>query len=296
VVDVHSTIPGNTCTGGAAGTCLRADELAYDPAHNIVAAAIDSPKSVPPYLTFIDASYPYTILGQMNFAAQGEGTGKGLEQPLWDPGLHSFLQTLPANNADGTGSIVVIDPVKEKVTRVISLDAYNCSPSGEALGPDQHVVVACAIPGAAAPSPSTFPLVIDISTGDEVGPGIDQVGGGDEVNYNPGDNRFIVSSTVEGISTNPGVLGVINADNGDWLQNTPSATPPQIGLKAKGGSGNLAALGENNHVFVIVKPTAGVADVCPTVGVTVGAVTTQTDYGCVAVFGPTREDPDSFQF
>jgi hypothetical protein len=301
IIAVISTVaPG--CTGGYTGTCDRADELAYDPAHNIIVAANDEPSPTPPaiapYLTFINASYPYNVLGHMNFAAQGEVVGTGLEQPVWDPGLHSVLQTLPANNMDGTGSIVIIDPIKEKVTRVINLDAFNCSPSGMALGPDQHVVVACKVVPAvvSATVPSTFPLVIDVETGNEIGPGIDQVGGGDEVNYSPGDNRFVVSSTVEGESGNPGVLGVINADSGDWLQNLPAATAVSPAyLKAVGGSGNLAALGENNHVFVIVKPTAKVADICP--AVTVSANTPPaTDYGCVAVFGPTNEDPDSSPF
>jgi hypothetical protein len=77
----------------------------------------------------------------------------------------------------------VFDPIEET------------SPSGEALGPDQHVVVACKVVPAVTPATvqSTFPLVIDVETGNEIGPGIDQVGGGDEVNYNPGDNRFVVS-------------------------------------------------------------------------------------------------------
>jgi hypothetical protein len=277
------------CTGGVTGTCNRDDEIAYDPQHNIIIVANDEPMGLAPFVTFIDASFPYTVLGQINFSAQGVVAG-GLEQPVWDPAIHRFLLTLPVTNGTGTGAIAVINPTTEKVDRVISLSAFNCSPSGEALGPDQHIVVACKIPGAAAPSPSSFPLILDVSTGNEIGPGINQVGGGDEVNYNPGDRRFVVASTVDGISTYPGVLGVINAENGDWLQNLPSATPPSTGgLKTSGSAGNLAAFGENNHVFVIVKAsTAPVTDICGTFA--------GVDYGCVAVFGPTHEDPDPDQF
>jgi len=300
----------SNCTGGLTGTCNRDDEMAYDSADNIVVVATDEPNSIQPYLTFIDANPPYTILGQINFVAQGAVASGGLEQPVWDPGLHRILQTIPVTNGAGTGSIAVINPVTEKVERVISLSAYNCSPSGEDLGPNQHLVVACKVPGANAPSSSSFPLVIDVSTGNEIGPGINQVGGGDEVYYNPGDNRFLVSSTVDGVTTasgtttpvgDPAVLGVINADNGDWLQNVPPATagtPGTGGLTNSGkAAGNLAAFGEDNHVFVIVKPQAPATTVCTPVAVAgTGGTTTLTDYGCVAVFGPTREAPDSFHF
>src|SRR5215471_9820767 len=47
---------------------------------------------------------------------------------------------------------------------------------------------------------------------------ITQVGGGDEVWYNSGDDRFYVTSTDP---TGQTVLGVING-SGQWLQNVPS--------------------------------------------------------------------------
>lgn len=137
----------SNCTGGVAGTCNRDDEIAYDPQHNIIIVANDEPTGLPPFVSFIDASFPYTILGQINFSAQGDVAGNGLEQPVWDPAIHRFLLTLPVTNGTGTGSIAVINATTEKVERVISLSAFNCSPSGEALGPDQHLVVACKIPG-----------------------------------------------------------------------------------------------------------------------------------------------------
>lgn len=281
----------SACTGGPAGTCNRADEIAYDPSDHIIMVIDDEPTSIQPFATFIDSNFPYTVLGQINFAAQGLVASKGLEQPAWDPQLHRFLQTLPSVNATGTGAIAVINPKTLVVDRVISLAGYDCSPSGEALGADQHLVVACGIVGAAAPSPTSFPLVIDVTTGSELGAGINQVGGGDEVNYDPGDNEFVVSSNVAGIGTNPDVLGVINGRTGDWLENAPAATEGvgttlgTGGLATTGRAGNLAALGENDHVFVIVHPAAAPGtDICGTFGT--------VDYGCVAVFGPEQEDPD----
>ena len=289
----------SNCTGGPTGTCNRADEIAYDPDLNIIAVANDEPGAgLQPFLTFINAGYPYNILGQINFAGQESVASGGLEQPVYDDQTHSFLQTVPVTGSSSstTGSIVEYrikpSPFSETVVKTISLASFDCSPSGEALAPNGHLVVACATGGAAG-TPSTFPLVIDVATGNEVGPGINQVGGGDEVNYNPGENEFVVSSSVDGVTAGPGnptVLGVINANNGEWIQNAPPATPATSsttlgtgGLATSGRAGNLAALGSNNHVFVVVHPaTAPATDICGTFGT--------TDYGCVAVFGAVDND------
>ena len=54
-----------------------------------------SPTGIQPFLSFISAKYPYNVLGQINFAAQGLVASGGLEQPLYDAQIHRFLQTLP---------------------------------------------------------------------------------------------------------------------------------------------------------------------------------------------------------
>ena len=217
-------MPSATCTSGTgnySATCRRADELTYDPEDNIIIANNDKPDGLAPFSTFINASAPYNVLGQINYTAEGNVAGDGLEQPAWDPKLHRLLQTLPTVNGtdSGPGDIVIINPTTEKVEKVIPMSGFDCSPSGLAVGEDEHVVVACANTSGGA----SFPLVLDVSTGDELGAGINQLGGGDEVNYNPGENEFVVSSTVEGISTNPTVLGVIEWKN--WA--TGSKTRPR---------------------------------------------------------------------
>ena len=250
------------------GPCRRVDELGYDPADRIIMAASDAPKTVPPFVSFVSAVPPYKLLGQINFAAQGLATGNGLEQPLWVPRLHRFFQTLP-DTGGGTGKIAVINPVTEKVERTINMAQFNCSPTGEALGDDNHVMVSC----------GSFPLVIDLD-GEEIGPGVTQVGGGDELNFNPGDGNFVVSSNIGGDSTKPILLGVIDSESGRWLQNTPLPN----GLQPGGGRGNLAAFGENAHVFVVVRSTSTVPD--PTACATFGFLNT----GCVAVFAHVGEE------
>src|SRR5579864_5970028 len=225
-------------------TCRRADELGYDPADHIMMVATDAPKTIPPFASFVNADPPYNVIGQINFAAQGLGVGGGLEQPLWIPALHRFFMTLPTTTPSGFGKIAIVDPrgPNPHVTGVIDLAQYKCSGTGEILGDDDHVLVSC----------GSFPLVIDLH-GAEIGPGVTQVGGGDEVNFNPGDGNFVVSSNIDGDSTKPIVLGVIDADSGRWRQNTPLPNGLQPGTIRMG---NLAAFGENNHVFVIVHPPA----------------------------------------
>ncbi len=273
-------LSNRTAVSMCGAKCFRADELAYDPEDHIVMVATDAPTGTgcspspalvcPPYASFVNAD-SHALIGQINFAAQGLLGGGGLEQPLWIPALHRFFQTLPA-----VDSIAIVDPraPNPHVTGTIDLSKFECSPTGEALGDDDHVVVSC----------GSFPLVIDLR-GSQIGPGVTQVGGGDEVKSNPGDGTFIVSSNIDGVSTNPIVLGVIDADSGRWLQNLPLPNGLQPGsIRA----GNLAAFGENNHVFVIVHPpTAAVpppAD--PTVCASFGWVNT----GCVAVFTHTGEE------
>jgi hypothetical protein len=155
-----------------------------------------------------------------------------LEQPLWIPRLHRFFQTLPTTST-GYGKIAIVDPrgPNPHIPGVIDLAPFKCSGTGEALGDDDHVLVSC----------GSFPLVIDLH-GAEIGPGITQVGGGDEVNFNPGDGRFIVSSNIDGNLANPVVLGAIDSEFGRWLQNVPLPNGLQPG-SIRGG--NLAAFGEN---------------------------------------------------
>ena len=102
---------------------------------------------------------------------------------------------------------------------------------------------------------------------------IKQVGGGDQVWFNPGDGRFYVTGTDMTTPTGVQSLGVINAETSAWLQNVPD-------VRGK----NPAALPENNHIFTIVQINAAIAagtspdnSICFTAFALKGT-------GCVAVF------------
>ena len=263
------------CDTGTAHYCGRADELGYDPKDHIILVANNAPLSpaaphnlVSPYATFISALPPYQVLGHVTFAGAG-----GLEQPLWDRELHRFWLTVPGPTG-GDPIVARIDPVSMMVDKAYSLNCLaltgtaSASITGIALAPFQHLLV----------SACGRPIILSALTG-HVFNVITQVGGGDEVWHNPGDERFYVtgSSTVAPLVTS---LGVIDAETSTWLQNVPD-------VRGK----NPAAFAENNHIFTIVQITAGMV----TSPATDNSVCTQfglTGRGCVAVFGHGNADDD----
>ena len=260
--------------------CGRADELGYDAKDRLILVANNAPLSptmicptptnpaahcpVDPYASLIDAR-TYTVLGHIKFKGAG-----GLEQPLWDANLRRFWITVPGP-AGGTPMIARIDPTKLplKVDKSFMLDCQaltgtaSATITGIALGPFQHLLV----------SACGFPIILSALTG-HVFNVVTQVGGGDEVWYNAGDNRFYV--TAADTTTLVQSLGAIDAETSTWLQNVEDVR-----------GRNPAAFGENNEVF-----TAVTAPAPPTVEdprspcVQFGLV----GRGCIAVFGHTDDE------
>jgi hypothetical protein len=143
----------------------------------------------------------------------------------------------------------------------------SVSTTGIVLGPDQNILV----------SACGFPVILTLdekTTKINVIKVIKQVGGGDQIWFNPGDDRYYVTGA-DLTTTPPGVqsLGVIDAEDSVWLQNVPD-------VRGK----NPAALPENNHIFTIVQINSAIAagtapddSICFTSSNVKGT-------GCVAVF------------
>ena len=255
-------IPADTCDGGTLTThyCGRADELAYDPKDHVIMIANNAPLSVTqlcptvpiattpvphcpidPYATFINADPPFNVLSHHSFVGAG-----GLEQPLWDAELGRFLVTVPGTLGVTPATIQVFNPTTFVSEKTFALDCQNlahvasASVTGIALAPFQHILVsACGFP---------IILTLDFKTG-TIHPlnVITQVGGGDEVWYNPGDGRFYVTGAAGAVSGAQQQLGVIDAETSTWLQNTPD-------VRGK----NPAAFPENNHIFTVAQITAAI--------------------------------------
>jgi hypothetical protein len=255
--------------------CGRADELGYDPKHHIILVANNAPRSavgshnlISPYATFISANLPYPVLGHVSFPG-----ASGLEQPLWDRELHRFWITVPGP-AGGNPMVARIDPISMMVDKSYSLNCLaltgtaGANITGIALAPFEHLLV----------SACGRPIILSALTG-HVFNVITQVGGGDEVWYNPGDGRFYVTGAST-VAPTVQSLGVIDAEKSTWLQNVPD-------VRGK----NPAAFAEDNHIFTIVQINAGIV-ASPA---TDDSVCTQSGLfgrGCVAVFAHAHADDD----
>jgi hypothetical protein len=223
----------------------RADELAYDPFERIILVGSDVAR--PPRVTFISAD-TYSVIGKIDFP-----DATGMEEPVWDTQLHRFLINVPSNPS----YVAVIDPRKKNVTKRYIIPGCSGGVNGMELGPSQRMLVS-ACGNAYIMNAIDGHIIVNV---------FPQVAGGDQVNYNPGDNRYYVTAAdrTAGLGN---VLGVIDAATNSWIQNVPAIGPR-----------NLAAYAGNNHIFTaVVSPAATAADttVCKQFGF--------DHTGCVAVF------------
>jgi hypothetical protein len=209
----------------------RSDELAYDPKDHLIVIANN--EDDPAYLTFISTE-DRTVKGHLDFPAATDG----LEQPVWDEATHRIYQAVPETDAHPGGEIDVIDPETRTITDVFPIVCENgapvaCNPHGLALGPRFDMLVGCG-------SKAGISVVINIRDGKTVAV-IRQVGGSDEVWYNPGDRNYYLAAR-----NNPGgaVLGVIDADSNTWVQN----------VKTNAGAHSVAANLANRHIYVPMGP------------------------------------------
>jgi hypothetical protein len=129
----------------------------------------------------------------------------------------------------------------------------NCMPTSIVQGPGNNFLVGCADHDGEAFPPNEY--VIDGTSGAILAT-INNVGGVDEVWYNPGDNRYYLAARD---MPNGPVMGVIDAKTNLWLVN----------VVTNSNSHSIAVDPSNNHAFVPMQ--AGT--IC----------TTQSANGCIAV-------------
>lgn len=224
-------VPIAVSTGGA----VRADELAYDPADQVILITNpDEATAMPPgvpFITFISTA-THAVLGKIVYdgnSGDGPNATAGIEQPVWDGANGKFYINVPATPANPHGELDEIDPHTMQVTNRFSTPCTPAGPLGLALIPGQRLMNSCGD-------------VLDISSGTVVAT---QTGiFADEIWYNPGDQRVYfgsftgtpVTSALSPYDLVPGGL--------PWLGSFPTKF-----------SHSVAADDVFNHVFVPVSNT-----------------------------------------
>ena len=231
-------------TGGE----FRADEMDYDPVDHVI--IVSNGDSLPAFVTLIDST-TFKIVKKVVFDGTNgtpDTSQGGIGSVLYDARTNKFLVSIPEVGSDLTaGAVTELDPVTGRVTHEFSGLNY-CMPSGMAQGPGENVLVTCD-PGFPAPDPVQFAprtYVINGRTG-EILANLTQVGGVDYGAYNPADHHYYLGARDYFISptatTASPVLGVIDADTNEWIENFPT------GKDAHSVSANPA----NNKIFVPIE-------------------------------------------
>jgi hypothetical protein len=244
VVDpVAGTVTATIATGSAG---FRTDEGCYDPDDKLVMFA--NPADSPPYATFISTT-TNKVVGKLLFT-----TSVGLEQCVYDPGTKKFFINNDGTPANPNGELDAILATTAVAGTPVVAQAFpegNCGPAGLVLGPNENLLVGCDAP---AGSPQITQIMS--ATSGAIVKTITQVGGEDEVAYDP---KFMVyytaarDWTANGISQTgvagavfTPVLGIIDAQSNNWVKNLPTGA----------GAHSVAGDSVTGNVFVPVPPTA----------------------------------------
>jgi len=232
------------------GGTLRADEMDYDPKDGLVAVTngdVQAGGGNPQFVTLI-STRTLQITKKVVFDGSNgtpDASQGGIGSVLYDSQTGKFLVSIPEVGSDTTtGAVAEMDPRTGAITQVFT-GINNCLAAGMAQGPGDNVLIGCD-PGFPAPDPATFAprtYIINGRTGAIVST-ITQVGGEDESWYNPGDHHYYTGSrdffTNPTATTATPVLGVIDADTNQWVENIPTGT----------NAHSVAANSRNNHIFV----------------------------------------------
>ena len=216
----------------------RADELAYDPDDQLILVANDDDTEL--FLTFISVSSNKNnikVKGVISFLSNcpvgGCATG-GIEQPVYDHALNRFFVAIPSTIDHPNGEIAVINPKTMQVEKVFGLlDANNnpipCFPHGLAQGPNQQLLLGCSADQDDTAFPNGHPLVtIIISALDgSLVRQFNQVGGSDEVWFNPGDNTYYLAGSNFQLDKNG--TGFVCPTKGT-PSNCPTTANPVLGI------------------------------------------------------------------
>jgi hypothetical protein len=272
-------IVSEVSTGGAPG--LRADEVAFDPIHNLLLPVNNADS--PPFATLIKvdpATGKLTVLTRITFT----NATNGAEQPIFNARTGKFYISIPEVDgvtADGAVGVISTAGVLER-----EMPVKFCQPAGLALGPRNDMLLGCSLAFDTAGNPFTAadPNAADatqiiMDANGSIDAVIHGVGGSDEVYFNPGDGRFYTASR-----NNPAgpVLGVIDSRTRALVEVTPTFNTPATAPAPRGTAHSVAVNPANNHIFVPLPPNNIFA-------APAGDTASNCLKGCIAVFAAAAD-------
>jgi hypothetical protein len=273
VIDIASfKVVATISTGGK----FRCDEMAFDAADHILAVANNA--DTPPFITMIDTD-TREVVGKIVFDGTNgtpDATATGIEQSQWSPRTGLFYVSVPQIKPDDAtaGGVSVIDPSAMKVTETFPVS--DCTPAGLTLGPNHQALIGCSASFGTSPNVLTQSLIINIKTG-KVVKSIPQVGGSDEVWFDPGSAHYYLAARNNTDNTGKILpsLGTIDAKTGMFDGNVPTSTSAH----------SVAADRRSRQVYVPIgfatNPAADPTNPCPDV-----------KKGCIAVYVPSSRESE----
>src|ERR1051326_3761152 len=210
VIDIASA-PAKLVATVSTGGQGRADELTVDEKDGVVLVGNNADR--PTYVTLISTKPDHAIVGKIVMPEADDG----IDQPTYVPETGLFYASVPVWKGEKNhGGLAVIDPKTAKMVKLIEID--DCQPAGSLHGPATLMLVGCSA-GSAARMPGVPPatVVVDVKS-ERVVKVIHEVGGEDEVAFDPGAQRYYTGSRDQ-----PGgpVLGVIDARSNNCMENIP---------------------------------------------------------------------------
>lgn len=207
-----------------------------------------------------------TSNGTAGAGQAGEIAPAGLGGSMFNPFHNTFYIfnsncTVSTSSTQASTAVGCLDEIDPRIgnlngpVAIAVIPLLNCMPTSGAQGPGHDFLIGCA-----GHDGTQFPpleVIIDGTT-NQVVANITEVGGVDEVWYNPGDNRYYTASRD---MPNGPVMGVIDAGTRLWLVNVTTGS----------NSHSITANQFTNQIFVPMQAGSN--------------CTTQSANGCIAVYG-----------
>jgi hypothetical protein len=261
----------------------RADELCFDSADQLVMVANNADD--PPFASIISTE-TYKVVAQIAFNGKNNApeSNNGAEQCQWSPRTGKFYISIPgiAGHPAGEGGVAVIDPKSMKVVNTFIIPRDDCAaPQGMAVGPDKQILLGCNQP---SPNGHSNTVIINENTGAII-KRLTDLGGNDEVWFNPGDGHYFLA---EGQLLPTERLGVVDSAGKKRDKFVEVGTNCNTARRAH----SVAADPATNEVYLPIPPDTGTpVQVCTTsTPFFESDLCSDPSKGCVAVFAPVGKD------